>query len=113
MNHIAVKYTTAQAIKCLATLTHMETRFVINSSNLKKFIGILVLGLLLSNNALAASEFCEGFKRGYIAGYKQAHSTGFDPFVPFCPFQPFKKMSDPQSDYEHGYIIGFKKGSRS
>ena len=64
---------TAQAIKCLATLTHMETRFVINSSHLKKFIGALVLGLFLSSNVFAeqvyycsdkdANGFQEGKKR--------------------------------------------------
>jgi len=79
---------------------------------IKRFLMILVM-LLWCNVGFAASEFCEGFKRGYIVGYKQAHSSGFDPFVPFCPFQPFKNISDPKSDYEHGYIIGLKKGSRS
>ena len=60
--------------------------------------------------AFAESEFCQGFKRGYITGYKQASGSSFDPFTPFCPFQPFKKFSDPESDFEHGYIIGYEKG---
>ena len=57
-------------------------------------------------------EFCDGFKRGYIVGYKQTSGSGFDPFVPFCPFQPFKGINDPKSDYEHGYVIGYEKGKK-
>jgi len=56
------------------------------------------------------SQFCAGFEQGYITGYKQASGSSFDPFVPFCPFQPFKQFSDPESDWEHGYTIGYRKG---
>ncbi len=55
-------------------------------------------------------QFCKGFKAGYTTGYKQSSGSGFDPFTPFCPFQPFKGFNDPDSDYEHGYIIGYEKG---
>ena len=58
----------------------------------------------------AKSDFCKGFERGYITGYKQASGSGFDPFTPFCPFQPFKGYNDPESDFEHGYIIGYEEG---
>ena len=77
----------------------------------KRFILIAVMVFWCSVGF--ASEFCDGFKRGYIVAYKRAHNQSFDPFVPFCPFQPFKKYGDPQSDYEHGYVIGLEKGSRS
>ena len=70
---------------------------------------ILLFGGLLSITTFA-SEFCDGFERGYITGYKQSSGSGFDPFVPFCPFQPFKRLNDPESDYEHGYIIGYETG---
>lgn len=60
-----------------------------------------------------ASQFCDGFKRGYVVGYKRAAQTGFDPFQPFCPFQPIKRLSDPQSDFEHGYLIGLDAGAKS
>ena len=76
---------------------------------MKKLLAIVVFGLLLSNTVLA-SEFCEGFKRGYIAGYKKSHNTGYDPYTPYCPYQPYKSYSDPQSDFEHGYVIGYEKG---
>jgi len=79
---------------------------------MKKVFSIIFFTLLFSTSVLA-SEFCVGFERGYKAGYKKANNTSFDPFVPFCPFQPFKKYGDPQSDYEHGYIIGYDKGSMS
>ena len=59
------------------------------------------------------SEFCEGFERGYIVGFKKAAGAGYEPYVPYCPYPPYKRYNDPESDYEHGYIIGFKKGSRS
>ena len=60
-----------------------------------------------------ASEFCNGFKNGFITGYKSAKNTGMNPMVPFCPMKPMKGFGDPQSDYEHGYIVGFKQGQRS
>ena len=79
---------------------------------MKKLSLYVFLGLFWCSVGFA-SEFCDGFKRGYIVGYKRAHNTNYNPFVPFCPFQPFKKYGDPQSDYEHGYVIGFQKGSRN
>ena len=75
----------------------------------KKVLLISIFSILISSTAFA-SEFCDGYKRGYVTGYKQASGSGFDPFTPFCPFQPFKKYSDPDSDYEHGYIIGYEDG---
>jgi len=76
---------------------------------IKKLFFTLMLGLV-GISPVIASEFCNGFERGYITGYKQASGSGFDPFVPFCPFQPMKKYNDPDSDFEHGYLIGLKKG---
>jgi hypothetical protein len=42
--------------------------------------------------------------------YKQAKNTSMTPMVPFCPMQPMKGFGDPQSDMEHGYTIGYRKG---
>ena len=79
--------------------------------NLKTMI--IILGLLISlcvvSSALA-SDFCDGFEQGYKTGYKQANNTSLDPYVPMCPYQPVKSISDPKSDFEHGYTIGFKRG---
>ena len=82
---------------------------------MRKSVGILflfILSLGSSIYATAKTEFCAGFERGYITGYKQASGSSFDPFVPFCPFQPFKGFNDPESDFEHGYIIGYEQGVR-
>ena len=49
-------------------------------------------------------------KRGYVTGYKQAKGTNMIPLVPMCPMQPMKGYGDPQSDYEHGYTIGYRRG---
>jgi hypothetical protein len=35
---------------------------------------------------------------------------GLDPLPPLCPLQPLKRLNDPQSDFEHGYIIGLERG---
>ena len=58
----------------------------------------------------ARSEFCAGFRAGYITGYKQASGSGYRPYVPYCPYQPYKGLGDPESDFEHGYTIGYRKG---
>jgi len=75
----------------------------------QKGVIALVFGLMFSSTALA-SEFCDGFEQGFKTGYKQAKGTSLNPLAPLCPLQPLKKLSDPKSDFEHGYTIGFKKG---
>ena len=65
---------------------------------------MLVLATLLS-----ASQFCDGFNQGYITGYKKVHNTSLEPLALLCPLKPLKKLSDPKSDFEFGYIIGFEK----
>ena len=80
---------------------------------MKRLISVMIVLIGLSSLALASQkQFCPGFERGYISGYKQSSGSGFEPFTPFCPFQPFKGFNDPKSDYEHGYIIGYEKGLR-
>ena len=59
--------------------------------------------------AQASSEFCEGFKQGYITGHKQALQTGQAPAAPQCPAKPMKRVSDPKSDHEFGYTIGYRQ----
>jgi hypothetical protein len=66
--------------------------------------------LLLSATVVYADQFCDGFERGYITGYKRASGSSLDPIPPICPIQPIKRLSDPDSDFEHGYIIGIERG---
>ena len=78
---------------------------------MKKLILIILSSVFIYSLATAGNyEFCAGFKQGYISGYKQAKNTSMTPMVPFCPMQPMKGFGDPQSDMEHGYTIGYRKG---
>jgi len=77
----------------------------------KGIVGFLFLALF-SFGALA-DQFCDGFERGYITGYKQASGSSLEPLPPLCPLQPLKKLSDPDSDFEHGYLIGLQRGMRA
>ncbi|HBA1634298.1 hypothetical protein OQJ02_05050 [Legionella sp. PATHC032] len=70
---------------------------------------LFLLSIFITNNAIA-DDFCEGFEQGYKTGYKEANDSTIDPLVPLCPLEPLKKLSDPVSDYEFGYTIGYKKG---
>jgi hypothetical protein len=70
---------------------------------------ISVAGVALAGQA----EFCTAFQRGYVTGIKQASGWSADIAPPACPAQPAKLVNDPQSDYEHGYVVGFQEGLRS
>lgn len=70
---------------------------------------VVLLGLSIAGAAYA-SEFCDGFARGYVVGYKESKRSVIEPFVPFCPIQPVRESGDPESDYQHGYVIGYKHG---
>jgi len=52
--------------------------------------------------ALAKSDFCNGFERGFKA------EAGSRSFVPFCPFMSFTNQR-PKSDYEFGFLKGAEK----
>ena len=69
----------------------------------------LILAIFTSTAAMA-SEFCDGFQAGYRTGYKQASGSSLNPLEPLCPLQPLKKLNDPPSDFEQGYLIGLQKG---
>ena len=74
---------------------------------------LLTLFFIFFISTAHASDFCNGFNNGFITGWKMARNSNMKPFLPFCPMKPIKGFGDPKSDYEHGYIIGFKQGSRS
>lgn len=82
---------------------------------MKKYsIILLSIALLLSSIATNAGadvrDFCAGFERGYVTGYKKARNTSLAPLVPLCPLQPLKHSGAPDSDFEHGYGIGYERG---
>lgn len=79
------------------------------STSIKKGIFAILISFIFSSVAFA-DAFCDGFEQGYITGYKQAKGTSLEPLTPLCPLQPLKGFGDPESDFEHGYTIGFKKG---
>jgi hypothetical protein len=56
-----------------------------------------------------AGDYQDGYKQGYSTGYKQSRDTVLEPLQPLVPLQPLKKLSDPKSDYEYGYIQGYKR----
>ena len=75
-----------------------------------KYLAVAATFLLLSVTVAFADEFCDGFERGYITGYKQATNSSLSPLVPLCPLPPLKGFGDPSSDFEFGYTIGFRQG---
>ena len=75
-----------------------------------KRLALIVFFTILYASSVLASEFCDGFKKGYITGYKQAAQTSLTPLVPLCPLKPLKGFGDPKSDFEFGYTIGFRQG---
>ena len=74
----------------------------------KKIISALLLSVF--SVSAFASEFCDGFKQGYITGHKQSSGSSLKPLTPHCPLKPLKGLGDPKSDYEFGYTIGYRKG---
>ena len=70
----------------------------------------VVFFLLVAPTIALAHQFCDGFERGYSTGYKRASGSSLDPLTPLCPLQPLKKLSDPDSDFEQGYVIGLEQG---
>jgi hypothetical protein len=80
-----------------------------NSKTMISFFTLLILLCVVISSS--ASDFCDGFEKGYKAGYKHAHGTSLDPLVPVCPLQPLKNPGDPKSDFDYGYIVGIEKGT--
>lgn len=66
-----------------------------------KWLFFIAVFLSFSQAALAESDFCKGFERGFKAAapYK---------VTPVCPVMPVKS-SRPKSDYEFGFLKGSEK----
>jgi len=78
-----------------------------------KLLAGLIVSLALAGVQSATAgqdEFCNGFYRGYLEGYKRESGTIFEPSVPFCPTMPRMKAGAPRDDGEHGYEVGYEQG---
>lgn len=87
-------------------------RITMASTLIRTSIVLLILFLTLSiaHASDPQQKFCDGYKSGYLIGYKK--STGFNikPIVPSCPLQPIKTFNTPQDDYEFGFLEGLRLG---
>ena len=68
---------------------------------------ILITFLFSVASQVSASEFCDGYLKGYTAVYAMALAR--QPEQLFCPSQPPKDFGE-QSDYAHGYQLGSVDG---
>jgi hypothetical protein len=73
----------------------------------------LVLSFTGSANATDQAKFCDGYKNGYVTGFKQSRHTNQEPLVPACPLAPMKTMNDVVSDFEFGYLRGLEDGYKN
>ena len=72
---------------------------------------VATVALASSQSAIAGqNEFCDGYYRGYLEGYKRESGSIFDPSLPLCPTMPRMKAGAPRDDAEHGYEVGYEQG---
>lgn len=76
-------------------------------------VSLLTLGAFATDARADGDDFCDGFKRGYITGYKKANDTAITPLTPMCPMQPMKQFGDSSSAYERGYTTGYDQGTQN
>lgn len=66
--------------------------------------------LTICINFTHASEFCEGYKQGYIAGHCSSQGIPLNlcvrPIVPICPIP-----NPGETTYSDGYAQGFREAS--
>jgi hypothetical protein len=81
-------------------------------AHIVRLVSALVGAALVLAAALPApaSEFCRGFERGYVVGYKRVNGQGLDPPPPVCPMQPMRLLGETQNDFEHGFAVGMDHG---
>ena len=78
----------------------------------KSLTGLSLILIALAPLSVPAGqdEFCNGYYKGYLEGYKWASGSIFEPSIPLCPLQPRKTPRDPRDDTEHGYELGYDQG---
>jgi hypothetical protein len=73
---------------------------------------LTIVALAASGMALAANDYCEGYKVGYKEGYAQVTGAEPTPMSPLCPLKPVRPESENRSEFERGYQKGLKDGIR-
>ena len=68
---------------------------------IRKFLAVLLLFVSLS----VASDFCDGWRAGYIAGYCYRQQYCLPPIVPLCPLARLGEY-----EFDDGYNRGFLAG---
>lgn len=71
---------------------------------------LLALSLAWAS-ASAASEFCDGFKDGYMGAYQANAGMAISVIVPVCPVNPGKSFGGAGADYYNGSLIGEQQAS--
>ena len=82
----------------------------------RKSLTALLVGMICIAPLAAPAgqdEFCNGFYRGYVEGYKWSSGSIFEPSIPLCPLQPRKTPRDPKDDFEHGHEVGYDQGKEA
>ena len=64
----------------------------------------LLLAVIFIPIEASASDYCDGFERGY----KAVKDRGF---VPVCGYMPYER-NRPKSDYEFGYLKGVERAKK-
>lgn len=73
---------------------------------------LMIVALAATSAALAADDYCAGYKVGYKEGYAQVTGAEPTPMSPLCPMKPVRAESEKRSEYDRGYDKGLKDGIR-
>lgn len=69
-----------------------------------KYLVTILLGCLLIS-AVSKEDYCDGWKKGYEAGYCYEVQNCIKPIVPVCPIPKLNEKSF-QDGYNRGFTVG-------
>lgn len=69
-----------------------------------KKLALLFLALVLLSSAplQPLTGFCEGWEKGYVAGWCYKRQNCYEPYIPYCPRPDYN-----EDNYEGGYNRAF------
>ena len=79
---------------------------------------ILLVALALSGLSLPVlsnsidSDFCDGYRAGFTAGYEQVARQSPTRMSPLCPLKPPGTPANKKAEFEAGFKEGVRNGSR-